>query len=174
LLEFNSKLSIKVTFVEAPIKQVMRWMPLLVFVVAGLLIGVGVGYLMWSPGAANYGVVSTAKEATRTVRVGEVSVTFPSVTISKAGGDASITIGLTNLKRDPVYVVVSLALARNSGIDTTTVSTLTSSSYTVTLASYGTGSDILNIRPTSTGYAFFDLMVNGDLAGTIALYVVPS
>jgi len=173
-LEFNSELIKKVIIVEAPVKQVMRWMPLVVFVVTGLLIGVGVGYLMWSPGAADYGVVSTAKEATRTVRVGEITVTFPSVTISKVGSDASINIGLTNLRREPLYVVVSLALARNSGIDTTTISTLTSSSYTVTLASYGTGSDILNIRPSSTGYAFFDLMVNGELAGTIALYVVPS
>jgi len=155
-------------------RQVMRWMPLLVFVVAGLIVGLGVGYLMWSPGAINFGVVSTAKEATRTVRIDDVTVTFPSVTISRVGSDASITIGVTNLKRDAVYVVVSLALARNSGIDTTTVSSLTSSSYTVTLASYGTGSDILNIRPTSTGYAFFDLMVNGELAGTISLYVVPT
>jgi len=153
----------------------MRWMPLLVFVVAGLMIGVGVGYLMWSPGASNYAVVSTAQEATRTVRVGDITVTFPSVTISKVGSDdSSITIGLTNLKRDPVYVVVSLALARNSGIDTATISTLTSSSYTVTLASYGTANDTLNIKPTNTGYAFFDLMVRGELAGTIALYVVPS
>lgn len=152
----------------------MRWMPLLVFVVAGLMIGVGVGYLMWSPGATNYAVVSTAKEATRTVRVGEITVTYPSVTISKAGSDASITISLTNQKRDPVYAAVSLALARNSGIDTTTISTLTSSSYTVTLASYGTANDILNMKPSNTGYAFFDLMVNGELAGTIALYVVPS
>jgi len=160
--------------VEAPIRQVMRWMPLLVFVVAGLIVGLGVGYLMWSPGAINFGVVSTAKEATRTVRIDDVTVTFPSVTISRVGSDTSITIGVTNLKRDAVYVVVSLALARNSGIDTTTISSLTSSSYTVTLASYGTGSDILNIRPTSTGYAFFDLMVNGELAGTISLYVVPT
>ena len=159
---------------EAPVKQVMRWMPLLVFVVAGLAIGVGVGYLMWNPGATNYAVVSTAKEATRTVRVGDITVAFPSVSISKVGSDTTITIGLTNLQRDPHYVVLSLALARNSGIDTTTVSTLTTGSYTVTLASYGTASDILNIRPTSTGYAFFDLMVNGELAGTIALYVVPS
>lgn len=159
---------------EAPAKLVMRWMPLLVFIFAGLLIGVSVGYLVWSPGAANYGVVSASQEATRTVRVGDITATFPSVTISKAGGDASITIGLTNLRGNPVYVAVSLALARNSGIDTTTVSTLTSSPYTITLASYGTASDILNIRPSSTGYAFFDLMVNGQLAGTIALYTVPS
>jgi hypothetical protein len=155
-------------------KLVMRWMPLLVLVVAGLLIGVSVGYLMWSPGAANYGVVSQSKEATRTVRVGDVTVTFPSVTISKVGGDASMTIGLTNLRGYPVYVAVSLALSRNSGVDTTTISTLTSTPYTITLASYGTASDILNIKPSSTGYAFFDLMVNGGLAGTIALYSVPS
>lgn len=120
------------------------------------------------------GVVSSSKEATRTVRIDDITVTLPSVTISKAGGDASITIGLTNLRGYPVNVVVSLALSRNSGIDTTTVSALTSSSYTITLASYGTASDILNIKPSSTGYAFFDLMVNGQLAGTIALYVVPS
>ena len=159
---------------EVPVKHVMRWMPLIVFVVAGLVIGVSVGYLMWNPGATNYSVVSSAKEATRTVRIGGNTVTFPSVSISKVGSDAQITIGLTNLQRDPNYVVVSLALARNSGIDTTTISTLTTGSYTITLASYGTGSDIINIRPTSTGYAFFDLMVDGELAGTIALYVVPS
>jgi len=170
----NSELSAKVTFVEAQVQRVIRWMPLLVFVVAGLGIGVGVGYLMWSPGATNYAIVSTAKEATRTVRVGDITVTFPSVTICRTGSDTSITIGLTNLKREPVYVVVSLALARNSGIDTNTISTLTGSSYTVTLASYGTASDIRNIRPSSNGYAFFDLIVNGDFAGTIALYVVPS
>jgi hypothetical protein len=165
---------IKVTFVEAPGKLVMRWMPLLVLVVAGLLIGVSVGYLVWSPGAANYGVVSESNEATRTVKVGDVTATFPSVTICKAGGDSSITIGLTNLRGYPLYVAVSLALSSNNGIDTATVSTLTSSPYTITLASYGTASDILNIKPSSTGYAFFDLMVNGQLAGTIALYSVPS
>jgi len=33
---------------------------------------------------------------------------------------------------------------------------------------------LVNFKPSSTGYAFFDLTVNGDLAGTIALYVVPS
>ena len=159
---------------EASQKLVMRWMPLMAFVVAGLLIGASVGYLMWSPGASNYGVVSASKEETRKVRVDDISVTFPSVTITKAGDAASINIGLTNLDSSPVYVRVSLALASNSGIDTSTVSTLTTSSYTVTLAAYGTGNDILNIKPSSTGYAFFDLMVNGELAGTIALYVVPS
>jgi len=159
---------------QTQVQHVMRWMPLIVFVVAGLMIGVSVGYLVWNPGATNYAVVSTAKEATRTVKVHELTVTFPSVTIAKAGTDTSITIVVTNLDRDPVYVVVSLALARNSGIDATTISTLTSNSYTATLASYATANDILNIRPQSTGYAFFDLMVKGELAGTIALYVVPS
>jgi len=149
-------------------------MPLLVLVVAGLMIGVGVGYLVWSPGANNYAVVSTAKEATRTVRVGEITVTYPSVAISKVGTDYSLTIGLTNQRRDFVYAAVSLAIARNSGIDTATISALTGTAYTVTLAAYGTANDVLNIKPSSTGYAFFDLMVNGELAGTIALYVVPS
>jgi len=160
--------------VQQQMQQITRWMPLVVFVVAGLLIGVGVGYLMWSPGASNYAVVSTSKEATRTVRVDDITVTYPSVAFAKAGIDSSLTITLSNMKSYPVFVTVSLALVRNSGIDTTTISALTTDSYTVTLTSYGTGSDIINLKPTSTGYAFFDLMVNGDLAGSIALYVVPS
>ncbi len=149
-------------------------MPLIVFVIAGLMIGVSVGYLMWNPAATNYALVSTAKEETRTVKVHEITVTFPSVVIAKVGTDATMTITLTNLKREPTYVVVSLALARNNGIDTTTITTLTGNSYIVTLASYATANDVLNIKPQATGYAFFDLMVQGDLAGTITLYVVPS
>lgn len=159
---------------QPQMQQITRWMPLVVFIVAGLLVGVGVGYLMWSPGASNYAVVSTSKEATRTVRVDDITVTYPSVAFAKSGSESSLTITLTNMRPYPVYVTVSLALVRNSGIDTETVSTLTTDSYTVTLTSYGTGSDIINLAPTSTGYAFFDLMVNGDLAGSIALYVVPS
>jgi hypothetical protein len=147
---------------------------MIALVFAGLFIGVSVGNLMWSPAAANYAVVSTAKEATRTVRVNDISVTFPSVSIVRAGGDASIAIELTNLRREPVYAAVSLALVRNSGIDPITISTLTRSPHTVTLASYGTSSDFLNIKPSTTGYAFFDLMVNGEFAGDVALYVVPS
>jgi hypothetical protein len=149
-------------------------MPLVVFVVAGLLVGVGVGYLMWSPGASNYAVVSTSKEATRTVRVDDVTVTYPSVAFAKPGSESSLTITLTNMRSYPLYVTASLALVRNSGIDAETISALTTDSYTVTLTSYGTGSDIINLTPTSTGYAFFDLMLNGELAGSIALYVVPS
>ena len=164
----------RVSFVETTMKLAMRWMPLLVFVVTGLLIGACLGYVVWSPGASNYGVVSASQEATRTVRVEAISVTFPSVSISKVGNDASVTIGLTNLRSYPVYVVVSLALASNSGIDTSTISNLTRSSYAVTLAAYGTASHIINFRPLSTGYAFFDLMVKGELSGNIALYVVPS
>jgi len=160
--------------VQAQIQRFAGFFPLIIFVVAGLLVGAGVGYLMWSPGAANFGVVSSSKEATRTVRVGEVSVTFSSVVIVKSGADSTSTIGLTNLKKDPIYVAVSLALVRNSGIDSATITVLTGSSYKVTLASYGSASDLINFKPASTGYAFFDLMVNGDLAGTIALYVVPS
>ncbi len=155
--------------------QRFGWLlPLMVFVVAGLLIGVGVGYLMWSPGAANYGIVSSSKEATRTVKVGDISVTFPSVMIVKYGADSSLTIGVTNLKNDPKYVAVSLALASNNGIDSTTVSALTGSSYRVAMASYGSANDLISFKPSSTGYAFFDLSINGDLAGAIALYVVPS
>jgi len=150
------------------------FLSLIVFVVAGLLVGAAVGYLMWSPGAANFGVVSSSKEATRTVRVGDVSVTFPSIVIVKSGADSSLTIGLTNLKKDPIYVAVSLALVRNSGIDSATVSGLTSSPYIITLASYGSANDLVSFKPSSNGYAFFDLMVNGDLAGTVAFYVVPS
>ncbi len=159
---------------ETPVRNVPRWMPIIVFVVAGLMVGVSVGYLMWNPAASNYAVVSTANDATRTVKIHEVTVTFPSVVITKVGTDTSITIVLTNMRRELSYVVVSLALARNSGIDQTTISSLTSNYYTVTLASYASANDILNIKPQGTGYAFFDLMIDGDFAGTIALYVVPS
>lgn len=155
-------------------QQAMRWMPLIALAVGGLLVGLSVGYLLWSPGAANYGVVSTAKEATRTVKIHELTVVFPSATFAKVGSDSSITITITNLRVIPDYVGVSLALARNNGVDTTTVSAMTANPYTVTLASYGSASDIINIKPSSTGYAFFDLIVDGELAGTIALYVVPS
>lgn len=159
---------------QPQVQQTMRWMPLLVLIVAGLMIGVSVGYLVWSPGAANYGVVSTAEEAMRTVKIHELTATFPSATFAKVGSDSSITITITNLRREPDYVGVSLALARNNGVDTTTISTITASPYIVTLASYGSANDIINIKPSSTGYAFFDLIVDGELAGTIALYVVPS
>jgi hypothetical protein len=174
MVSVQLELSLKVTLMQTPGRNVINWVPLLAFVFAGLFIGVSVGYLMWNPGAANYAVVSTAKEATRTVRVNDISVTFPSVSIARAGGDASIAIELTNLSRNPVYVAVSLTLVRNSGIDAVTISTLTISPDTATLASYGTSSDFLNIKPSTTGYAFFDLMVNGELAGSIALYVVPA
>lgn len=160
--------------VEAQIQRFGWLMPLVVFVVAGLLIGVGVGYLVWSPGATNFGVVSASKEATRTVRVGDISVTFPSVVIVKSGVDSTLTIGVTNLKNYPKYVAVSLSLVRNNGIDNPTISALTSSSYIVTLASYGVANDMISFQPSSTGYAFFDLTVNGDLAGSTTLYVVPS
>lgn len=147
---------------------------MVVFIVAGLLIGVSIGYLMWNPGFSNFGVVSSSKEATRTVRVHSLSVTFPSVVIAKSGADYSLTIALTNLRSEPVYVALSMALISNSGIDSATVSVLTSSSYSITLASYGSANDVINFKPTSTGYAFFDLMVSGDLAGTTTVYVVPS
>lgn len=159
---------------QTQIRQFPWLLPLVVFVVAGLLIGVGVGYLMWSPGAANFGVVSTSKEAARTVRVDDVSVTFPSVTIVKSGVDSTITVSLSNMRRDPTYAAVSLALVRNSGIDVATISGLTGNSYTVTLAGFGASNDVLSFKPSSTGYAFFDLVVNGHLTGTVALYVVPS
>jgi len=159
---------------QAQIQRFGWLMPLVVFIVAGLLIGVGVGYLMWSPGAANFGVVSPSKEETRTVKVGDISVTFPSVVIVKSGADSSLTIGITNLKNYPKYVEVSLALVSKSGIDSATVSVLTGSSYKVTLASYGSTNDVISFKPASTGYAFFDLTVNDDLAGTITLYVVSS
>lgn len=155
-------------------QQAMRWMPLLALAVVGLIVGVSVGYLLWSPGAANYGVVSTAKEATRTVRIHELSVTFPSATFAKVGSDTSITITITNLRGSPDYAWISLALARNNGVDPITISTITTNSYTVTMASYGSANHIINTKPSSTGYAFFDLIVDGELAGTMALYVVPS
>jgi hypothetical protein len=146
---------------------------LLVFLVAASVIGIGAGYMIWSAGASNYAVISKAKEELRTSRIHDISVTYPTVIIAKAGQENSITIGLTNLDDDPEYVAVSLALASNNGIDTSTISTLTNV-YTVTLASYGTVNHTLNMNPSTTGYAFFDLIVKGKLVGTVTLYVVPS
>ena len=155
-------------------QQAMRWIPLLALAVVGLMIGVGVGYMLWSPGAANYGVVSTADESTRTVSIHQLTVTFPSAIFTKVGSDSAINITVTNLRSEPAYIGGSLALARNNGVDAATISTITGDLPTLTMASYGSASEIINIKPSSTGYAFFDLTVDGKLAGTIALYVVPS
>ncbi len=155
-------------------QQVMRWMPLLVLAIIGLMLGVGVGYLVWSPGASNYGVVSTANEATRTVWINQLTVTFPHAVFAKVGSDSSINVTVENKQPILDFAIVSLTLARNNGVDTTTVNAMATDPYTLTLTSFGTASHIANFRPTSTGYAFFDLTVDGELAGTIALYVVPS
>ncbi len=160
---------------EAPARNVMPLVPLLIIVGAGLMVGGGVGYLIWSPGASNYAVMSTAEEAVRTVKIDDINVTFPSVMIVKAGTIASLTINLTtSLRSNLAYVSVSLALVQNSGIDADTIGTLTTNKYSVTLASYAAETDTINVQPRSTGYAFFDLIVKGKIAGTIALYVVPS
>lgn len=154
--------------------QFGRFTLLILLLVAGSVIGVGMGYIIWSPGAANYSVISQSKEATRTVRIEDISVTFPSVIISKAGEDSSRTIEITNLDKDPRYVVVSLSLVRSSGVDSTTISALTGNPYKVTIAAYGSAKDVLSFKPSSNGYAIFDLTVNGELAGSITLYVVSS
>jgi hypothetical protein len=151
-----------------------RWMPLLALAAIGLLVGVGLGYLVWGPGAADYGVVSGSKVATRTARVGGFSVTFPSAVFAKAGNDTSIPITITNLRGVPASAGISLALASNSGIDTATISTLTANPYVVTLAAYGGTNYVIASKPSGTGYAFFDLIVDGESAGSIALYVVPT
>lgn len=154
--------------------QFGRFTPLIILLVVGSVIGVGMGYIIWSPGAANYSVISQSKEATRTVRIEDISVTFPSIIICKSGEDSSRTIEISNLDKDPKYVVVSLSLVRSSGVDSTTISALTGSPYKVTIAAYGSAKDILSFKPSSNGYALFDITVNGELAGSITLYVVSS
>jgi len=152
----------------------MRWIPLLVLALVGLILGVGVGYLVWSPGASNYGVVSTANEETRTVWIHQMTVTYSSAVFAKAGSDSSINITLTNVRPITDFIVVSLELARNNGVDATTISAIATDPYTMTLPSFGTASHVANFKPSNTGYALFDLTINGELAGTITLYVVPS
>jgi len=151
-----------------------RFVPLILLLMGGLLIGVVAGYIIWSPRAANYSVISQAKEATRTVSIGDISVTFPSVIICKSGEESSRTIEITNLHKDAKYVVVSLALVRSGGVDSATISALTGEPYKVTIAAYGSVQDVLSFKPSSNGYAIFDLTVNGELAGSINLYVVSS
>lgn len=151
-----------------------RFIVLILILVAGSVIGVSMGYVIWSPGAANYSIVSQSEEATRTVRIEDLSVTFPSVTIYKAGEDSSITIEISNLDNDPKHVVISLGLVRSSGVDGTTISALTGSPYKVGIAAYGSATDTLSFKPSSKGYAIFDVTVNGKLAGSTTLYVVSS
>jgi hypothetical protein len=152
----------------------MRWIPLLVLAVVGLTLGVGIGYLVWSPGASNYGVVSTANEETRTVWIHQLTVTFPSAVFAKVGSDSSITITVENMRPTTDFISVSLALARNNGVDAATISAIATDPYTLTVPSFGTANHVDNFKPSSTGYAIFDLTINGELAGTIILYVVPS
>ena len=147
---------------------------LILLLVVGSVIGVAMGYMIWNPGAANYSVISKSEEATRTVRLGDISVIYPPVVISKAGEESSITIEISNRDNDPEYVVISLSLVRASGVDSTTISALTRNPYIVTLAAYGSAKDILSFKPSSRGYAIFDISVDEKVAGSITLYVVSS
>ncbi len=147
---------------------------LILLLVVGSVIGVAMGYLIWNPGAANYSVISKSEEATRTVRLEDISVAYPSVVICKAGEDSSMTIEISNFDNDPEYVVVTLSLVRSSGIDSTTISAITGNPYRATLAAYGSATNILSFKPSSKGYAIFDITVKGELAGSITLYVVSS
>lgn len=132
------------------------------------------GYLIWNPGASNYSIISESEEATRTTRLRNIQVTYPSVLICKKGEGSSFGIEISNFDNDPEYVVVSLSLVRSSGVDSTTISDITATPYRATLAAYGSTTDILNFTPTSKGYAIFDLNVKGELAGSITLYIVSS
>ena len=145
---------------------------IIVFVAGAAILGAFLGYILWGPGAANYSVMSQSDEATRTATVGSVSVTFPSVIVCKAGETSTRDIVINNLDNIPRYVAVNLNLVRSSGVDSTTISTLTSSPYGVTVAGYGSVIEELSLNPSAHGYAIFDIRVNGDLLGNIALYVV--
>jgi hypothetical protein len=145
---------------------------IIVFVAAAAFLGALLGYILWGPGAANYSVMSQSNEATRTATVGSFSVTFPSVIVCKAGEISTRNIVINNLDDVPRYATVNLNLVQSGGVDSITISTLTGSPYDVTLAGYGSVTDELSLKPSAQGYAIFDVRVNGELLGSIALYVV--
>ena len=80
----------------------------------------------------------------------------------RAASDSGATIDgfMMNLRGVPASAGISLALASDGGIDTATISTLTANPYVVTLASYGGTNYVIASKPSSTGYAFFDLIVD--------------
>lgn len=145
---------------------------LIMLVVVGSLIGVAMGYLIWNPGASNYSVISKSEEATRTAKIRDIYVIYPSVVICEVGKEASISMGISNFNEEPELVVVMLNLVRSSGVDSTTISNITGNSYRTTLAAYGSTTNIISFNPSAKGYAIFDLNIKGELAGSITLYVV--
>lgn len=147
---------------------------LMILLAVGSVLGIGLGYILWNPGATNYSVISTSEDATRTARFGDLTVTFPSVLICKAGEESSITIEVSNLDDAPEYVIISLSIVRSSGVDSGTISAITSRTYRATLAAYGSATYVLSFEPVANGYAIFDVAVKGELAGSITLYVVAS
>ncbi len=154
--------------------QIGQFRLLILILVVGAVIGVAMGYMIWNPGASNYSIISKSEEVTRTARVGHLQVKYPSVVICKEGEDSTIAMEISNLDDEPELAVVSLSLVRSSGVDSTTISDITSNPYRTTLSAYGSGTNILNFNPSAKGYAIFDLTVRGDLAGSINLYVVSS
>jgi hypothetical protein len=130
--------------------------------------------MIWNPGASNYSVISKSEEATRTIRIRDFSVTYPSVVICEVGEESSFSMEISNLDDEPEFVGVSLSLVRSSGVDSDMVSEITSNPYRATLASYGVATNIINFKPSTNGYAIFDVSVKGELAGGITLYVVSS
>jgi hypothetical protein len=141
------------------------------FVAFASILGAVLGYVIWGSGATNYSLMSRSNEATRTVTVDHLSVTFPSVIVCKAES-STIDIVIINHLAYPSYVTLSLSLVRNGGVDTSTINALTGSPHAVTLAAYETATEQLTLNPSALGYAIFDLRVDGELTGSIALYVV--
>ncbi|UCE44473.1 MAG: hypothetical protein JSV57_03075 [Candidatus Bathyarchaeota archaeon] len=157
-----------------PAWQFGQLLLLILILVAGSAIGVAMGYMIWNPGAANYTVISESEDATRTVRIRDISVAYPSVAIYKVGEDSSMKIEISNLDRYPEYVVVSLSLVHSSGVDSATISAITGTPYKATIAGYGSATNVLSFKPSAEGYAIFDITVKGELAGSITFYVVSS
>lgn len=147
---------------------------LILLLVVGSVIGVAMGYMIWNPGASNYSVIAKSEDATRTARIRDIQVTFPSVVICKPGEDAAIAMEISNMNDEPELVVVSLSLVRSSGVDSKTINDVTSDPYRATLAAYGSATNIISFNPSAKGYAIFDLTLRGELAGSITLYVVSS
>ncbi len=148
---------------------------LMTFLAVGAILGVAFGFMIWNPGATNYSIISASEEAVRTVKIGDISLTYPSVLICKVGEESSISIEISNLDNDIEYnIFLSLNVVRSNGVDSKTISDIIGNPYRVTLAAYGSATSVLNFEPSDNGYAIFDLNVRGELAGTITLYIVSS
>jgi hypothetical protein len=146
--------------------------PLVIVLVLGLVLGVAVGHSLWSPAASHYSTMSLSAEATRMVQTGHFTVTFPSVTIASIANTTTMNFEITNRDNNPRFVDLTLSLVASSTIDSTTIGELTATPFQATLAAGGSVTHSITMSPSSTGYAILDVWVRGELAGSMAVYVI--